>query len=183
MRPLNAALLALWLAAGAASASTPAIDCQAALQQARAAELQRSYKEFDQTPGRGWRALDDSGCTAAAAALLSEYLKGHGFQARIMNWHLVQLYAMLDDRASALAHVERALDPGQSTQQADFNWNDYVLATAAFLRRDSAAFARHRTELVNATQRSSHNRPNLMLVEKMAKCFQSTYAEAMKCPE
>ena len=63
----------------------------------------------------------------------------------------------------------------------DFDWNDYVLATIAFLQKDRAAFDLHRSSLKGNASKSPLNAANVAAIERLALCFEKAYAAAYAC--
>jgi hypothetical protein len=62
---------------------------------------------------------------------------------------------------------------------AAFKWNDYVLATIAFLERDRAAFDRYRNALAAAATMHDGNAMNLRLIDALGRHFDLDYRQAV----
>jgi hypothetical protein len=104
---------------------------------------------FDQTP-QGWRSLVRSGqMEHAIHALLSyiqKYVKNGKYVSApqgtkrldpsVLSWHLGQLFAMQHNYNEAIRWMKRSFNP------EDSQWNDYVMATMAFLKGDQAELSR-----------------------------------------
>jgi hypothetical protein len=135
-----------------------------------------SYTEFDQTPGSGWRALAEKKLFPKAARLIETYLSERAdldrFQRANLHWHAAQVWAFAADTNAALRHLTSArLNPEPVTSPV--RWNDYVLATEAFLKRD-------RVRLLAARQTIAKNPEdgNLRVVDSLIKHFDDSYAAA-----
>jgi hypothetical protein len=142
--------------------------------------LSLSYRQFDQTPHSGWRALAEDGKHfREAAALIDAYLATHSeldrFQRSNLHWHAAQVLAIAGDTAAALKHIPSArLDP--EPPASPICWNDYVAATEAFLQRD-------RAKLVAARERIARKKPddaNLPIVASLIAHFDEPYSKAYK---
>lgn len=106
--------------------------------------LQLSPFEFDQTY-EGWRSLQDPNMQVL---VLKEYIDKHidepGRMIEIIHFHLGQALAMrnLDenDKMYAIHHMKL------SYTDEDDEWNDYVNATIAFLKKDREEFNKYLTK-------------------------------------
>lgn len=141
-----------------------------------------SYQQFDQTRAAGWRVLSDRGQYRKAAHLIEAYLIRHpelpADQRGILHFHAAQAFAFAQDTPAAVRHLEHATfdsePPGSPVR-----WNDYVLATQAFLRRD-------RAQLVAARERIARSSPvhgeipNLKIVDSLITHFGEAYAIAYR---
>jgi hypothetical protein len=91
------------------------------------------------------------------------------------------MHALAGNIEAALAAAQASVNAEQASQHPDFDWNDYVYATIAFLRSDKAAFERHRVALEGATSKEPLNQANMLAVERLASCFGRPYKEAYSC--
>jgi hypothetical protein len=68
-------------------------------------------------------------------------------------------------------------------------WNDYVLATVAYLERDIEAFEVHRLRLEKAVEQDPSsmvtriNRANLIVLGRLKSCFAGSYKKALSCED
>jgi len=145
--------------------------------------LQIPYSDFDQKPSSGWRALAEDKRYLDAARTIERYLSGNPAldvrQRANLHFHAAQCLAFDGQTASveqALAHLTKArVDP----EPADLplRWNDYVLATSAFLKKDLAALKAAR-ERIAAGPAWNGEVPNLDVVDRLIARFGKSYAEA-----
>ena len=136
------------------------------------------YRDFDQTPHHGWRALSDQKQFHEAAAAIDAFLAAHpGLdQSRrtILQFHAAQALAIGGDTRSALEHLPLAKTENESPW---IRWNDYVDATAAFLKGDLPSLQAARARI--AAGPTFHGEaPNLDVVDRLIAHFGKTYAEA-----
>ena len=148
--------------------------------EARAACLDDDYHAFDQTPGRGWRAIAERGWYHEAGELLDRYRAEHpgldAGQLRILHFHAGQMYA----HAYAYERARpRFLDSLMEEEPPDapLLWNDYVLATLAFLDGDRELLLLQR-ETLAAGPRIDGLAPNLAVVERLLAHLGEPYAVA-----
>jgi hypothetical protein len=129
------------------------------LPSARDTVLAMSYEAFDQTKAQGWRHLAERRCYAAAAALLDAYRERHAPRlpdgaTRMLAWHAGQMFAFADDYGAARPRMRASLNPTEPTSAA-FPWNDYVLATLAFLDGDADALSRHHDRIARSLSKGN----------------------------
>jgi hypothetical protein len=164
--------LLLTLALGSAGA-----DCTALYQTHLRTDPALPLEAFDQTEGQGFRALAAAGCSREAGDLIEAWIANHSPAPSQVHWHLAQQRAEHDDRPAAIAAAKRSLKPDEAADTA-FRWNDYVLATIAFLERDRAAFDRYRAVLAAATAHAG-NAMNLRLIDALGRHFDLDYRQAV----
>lgn len=178
-------------------AASSAIAAPSACQVDRTTLLALDEQAFDQDLSGGWRALSERpGCEEAAADLIRDYRIANKNDAGLLLWHEGQMRAIAGQPGQAIAVMERARSP--RPEQAD--WNLYVDATIAFLRRDRAALEAARTRLaavpppvgknvppvvdgfmeVEMDGRMTKMRwpPNIDVVDGLVNCFDKPYTEA-----
>jgi hypothetical protein len=102
-------------------------------------------QSFDQDFSGGWRPVGNtSGCERAAADLLIAYMdhSPHFNPERpgVIGWHAGQMLAMAGEAELAIAYFDAA-------RSVSPEWNLYVDATLAFMRRDREAAEAARAEL------------------------------------
>lgn len=162
---------------GLAAAQTTAPQCQADTGSMLALDIET----FDQSKN-GWRKLADTpGCEKTAADLIAAYRnKVEGFLP-LLSWHQGQLLALIGDYRAAIPLLESARDRG--ARSAGNGWDDYVDATVAFLKNDSAGVAEAEKKL--AARRRPADWPagrewpmNFRIVQSLGRCIGKPYREA-----
>lgn len=155
------------------------IDCAKKYDDLAPVAIKLPYWEFDQTE-QGWRGLGN--CYAQQAQLLKRYAKRQEYEQRNVRWHLAQALALQGEDGAAAEQAVLAVNPDEATQSPGFSWNTYVLATAAFLRKDRRAFDVQHEAHRRATEASPRNALNLKVLDGLAACFDKPYREAYgKC--
>ena len=178
---MQSILFALLLAAIAFPVHASDADCAAALKKIGDTALRAPVGQFDQDPTVGWRALSDRGCFAEAAQLIEYYALDYDSKYRALKWHLAQMHALAGNVDKALEAAQLSLSPIQEQMHPDFDWNDYVLATMAFLRGDRPAFDKYRAALKATSPRNPMNAANEAVVDNLDRCFGKPYADAYAC--
>ena len=163
------------------SSSAASPDCATQLSKASQSELSLPSHEFDQDEKRGWRALAATGCTAEAAILVERYLIGYESNLRSLKWHQAQLLAMTDKYEQATAAARQAINPSEEAQHPNFKWNAYVLATIAFLNKDSQELARQVQVIESGVKAEPMNKVNLEVVVGLMRCIDRPYKVAYDC--
>lgn len=143
-----------------------------------ATDLTLGYEQFDQTEGQGFRALAAKGCDKEAADLIEAYLATTGATQRSLRWHVAQLRATHGDSAAAVRHARTVLSEREDFAKSALRWNDYVLATIAFLERDRAALQRHRDRVAEGREAHFGNALNLRLLDALLRHFERDYRYA-----
>jgi hypothetical protein len=166
----------------------------------RARMLALDENQFDQDMSGGWRTLSSTpGCELAAADLLRDYREAHGDDWGLLYWHEAQLRAFVGQYKEAIALMKHSYMPADKA-----DWNAYVDATIAFLRKDSDALQQAKVKLAafpappkdanmppivngymevklpDGTTRKMRWPPNIDVVEGLQKCFDVPYVEAYK---
>lgn len=177
---MRTCLALLFLAMTAAKAHAETADCESLYQQHLESDLSLSYQEFDQTMGSGFRALDEKGCTRHAADLIEAYIEATGAGKSSLRWHIAQLRASHGDYAEAIEYARASLLEEDKAASIPLRWNDYVLATIAFLEKDREALIRHRDRMAEGVDEYQGNAMNLRLIDAMIKHFYASYADAMQ---
>ncbi|WP_313912571.1 hypothetical protein [Tahibacter sp.] len=154
-------------------------DCAASYQAHLRTDMDLSLDAFDQTEGQGFRALARAGCYREAGDLIEAWMKRRDAVPSNVHWHLAQMRAHHDDRPAAIAAARRSLQPAEAPDAA-FKWNDYALATIAFLERDRTAFDRHRNALATAASQHAGNALNLKLIDLLGRHFDLNYLQAQR---
>lgn len=139
--------------------------------------LQLDYTPFDQTPGKGWRALSEQGRFHEAATLIDQYGKAHpdlpDHQMKMLLYHAGQLYAFDNDFQPAIKRLEEALYEQESTI---FHWNARVNATIAFLNHDLGKLRQNRAIIAEGPW-FNQKPPNTTYVDQLIKDFGKPYRD------
>ncbi len=154
-------------------------ECAALYETHLRTDLDLSVDAFDQTEGQGFRVIARVGCYREAGDLIEAWMKRRDAVPSNVQWHLAQMRAHQDDRPAAIAAARRSLQPDEAPDAA-FKWNDYALATIAFLERDRTAFDRHRDALAAAASLHAGNALNLKLIDLLGRHFDLDYLQAQK---
>ncbi len=149
--------------------------CAAMYQAHLKTDLTLGYEAFDQTEGQGFRVLDEVGCSRQAADLIEAYLKTHSSKEPSLVWHVAQLRASAGQTAEAIVAAKTSIDPKEDLAKSPFRWNDYVLATIAFLERDKVALQHHRDRVAEGREADMGNAMNLKLLDALVKHFDASY--------
>jgi hypothetical protein len=168
---ITAALLTL-------AAPAWATDCQQLYEQHLAADLALTYEQFDQTMDAGFRPLAAAGCSRQAADLIEAYIAEHDAPQRSLRWHVAQLRAMDGDSGAAVASARSVLSESEDFTEKPLRWNDYVLATIAFLEQDREALQFHRDQVALGVPEHPGNAMNLRLLDSLLRNFDHSYAYA-----
>jgi tetratricopeptide (TPR) repeat protein len=187
---ISLVLCLLSIASLTATAADGSSACAMTSEQ-REALLDLPFATFDQLEGSGWRPLYEARCYAQAAELVSAYIQRNpnlierhpelANQAYILPAHAGQMYALAGDNERAIAYLLKAY---QTTSQSFINWNAYMSATIAFLRRDKDELLKQR-ELIALQQpmRAGRGVPewmvgkklNLDVVDRFIACFDKSF--------
>jgi len=116
--------------------------------------LDLSYKEFDQTPNKGWRAYFVIGDNISALKLIEAYIKEHektlkAFELRNLYLHLGQLYAFTDNYKDAIKTLPLALDKDDTI---NMEWNNYIKGLIAFLSHDLEKLKSHKDGVIKSLE-------------------------------
>lgn len=174
------AFLFLVLAALAAGAASAEVDCQQLYREHLESDLTLSYEAFDQTMGSGFRELSAQGCEREAADLIEAYIEATGAEQNSLRWHIAQLRASHGDYEQAVRYARSSLIENEDLSARPLRWNDYVLATIAFLEEDREALQRHRDRVAEGVDEHRGNAMNLRLLDALIEHFEASYAEALR---
>ena len=153
-------------------------DCRDLYREHLARDLSLPYQRFDQTEGQGFRVLAEKGCAKEAADLIEAYIKATGAGQSSLRWHVAQLRATAGNSAEAIRYARTVLSEKEDFAEKPLRWNDYVLATIAFLQHDREALVRHRDEVARGKAEYFGNELNLKLLDSLIKYFDRDYAYA-----
>lgn len=159
-----------------------AVDCQAELKKHLQNDLGLSYKEFDQTLGKGMRPLTHVGCAKEAADLILVYMQVNNDFTSSLTWHVAQQRAMQGENVIAAQYARMSLKKTEDFTVQPLRWNDYVLATIAFLEGDLSTLKIHRDKVAEGRDLFWGNQMNLKLLDKLVKNFGKGYKEAAAEP-
>ena len=157
-----------------------AVDCDAELKKHLQSDLNLSYEAFDQTMDSGMRILSAKGCHSETADLIEAYIDHNGATQSSLRWHIAQHRATAGEYEAAIKSARSVLKEDEDLEQNPFRWNDYVLATIAFLEGDKESLLRHRDELAEGAELHHGNAINLKLLERLVNNFGKSYAEATR---
>jgi hypothetical protein len=178
---MHSAFCSLLLVTLGHAAHASGVDCPAELNKIGKAALSAPFEKFDQDGNVGGRVLGDRGCYVEAAQLIEYYALDYDSKYRALKWHLAQMHASAGNAPKALEAAQLSLSPVQAEMHPDFDWNDYVLATMAFLRRDRASFDKYRAALKEVSPRNPLNAANEAIVDGLGHCFEKPYRVAYEC--
>jgi hypothetical protein len=136
-------------------------------------QMALSYEAFD---AGGWRELLAQGCTDAAVASLERYQAANqsrlsAEQTRELRFHVGQTLAMSGRDAESVAHFERSAG-------GDEEWDAYVQATIAFLKREAEALVAQRARYAQAAGASAMR---LAVIDGFVACPGQSYVAAVRC--
>jgi hypothetical protein len=155
-----------------------AIDCAEEYKRHLQNDLALSYDEFDQTLGKGMRPLANAGCAKEAADLIVAYIEKNNDKHNSLVWHVAQQRALQDDKEEAVKYAKMALLKTEDYNKNPLRWNDFVLATIAFLEKDRRSFDEHKAHLERAKDTYFGNALNFKLLEKLSQNFEKNYKDA-----
>lgn len=154
------------------------VDCQAKYQLHLKTDMTLTYQQFDQTENQGMRALAYAGCAKEAADLIVAYIKHNQAKEISLFWHVAQQRASEGNNAEAIVYAKQSLVAVEDWQKKPLRWNDYVLATIAFLEKDQTKFEQHRQVVLQAKDLHPGNAMNLQLLDKLKQHFKKSYQQA-----
>jgi hypothetical protein len=108
---------------------------------------------FDQT-SQGWRSLPLDQQARILKLYIDQHVKNGKFKNQAHNekidpsvliWHLGQVLAFLNKNAIAIKYM-------LMSRNSDSDWNNYVDATVAFIKKDKKAFDKIKIELNNNSE-------------------------------
>jgi outer membrane PBP1 activator LpoA protein len=173
MRELLLATLLISTSSAAATGS-----CEALYAQHLETDLALSYEAFDQSEGKGFRILAANGCEKQAADLIVRYIESTRATQSSLRWHVAQLRATAGETAEAIRYARSVLGEKEDWVKNPLRWNDYVLATIAFLEHDRESLQAHRDRIAQGKTEHFGNELNLRLVDSLVKHFDKDYRYA-----
>jgi hypothetical protein len=160
------------------SSATASDSCEAKYAQHLETDLVLSYEQFDQTEGMGFRVLAAKGCEKEAADLIVHYIESRKATQSSLRWHIAQLRATAGDYPEAIKYAHSVLGEKEDLVRNPLRWNDYVLATIAFLEHDKQSLQIHRERIAQGKTEHFGNELNLRLVDSLVKHFDRDYRYA-----
>lgn len=137
-----------------------------------------SFEEFDQNMQGGWRIYANNQDFKSATDLIKLYLEQHNElesgQRQVMSFHCGQMLALMDKNQEAIPYMEASKKTDDVMQ-----WNEYVDATIAFLRKDREAFNAKKNELIQKSMMPIDQNKNLNVLNRLEANFDKTYQEAL----
>lgn len=155
-----------------------AVDCSVEYERHLKTDLSLSYEEFDQTLGKGMRPLANAGCAKETADLIIAYIEKNNDKRNSLVWHVAQQRALQDDTVEAIKYARLAILKSEDFSKSPLRWNDFVLATIAFLEKDRGAFDLHKAQVDSAKETYFGNALNAKLLEKLSLNFGHNYKDA-----
>lgn len=135
------------------------------------------FHHFDQTAKDGWRYWCDEGKYHEAAQLIESYLKLHPelseFQNRLLHFHTGQMYACGNEYELAQQHLKDSF--ASETLDSGVEWNDYVRAIIAFLKKDKRSLIQYRKRIAKGP-RVAGKVLNLDVVDSLIANFNKPYS-------
>jgi hypothetical protein len=162
----------------ASSNAAASENCAAMYQQHLETDMSLAYDDFDQSEGKGFRALASVGCEKQAADLIVEYIRVNQASQSSLRWHVAQLRASSGESTEAIRFARSVLNENEDLAANPLRWNDYVLATIAFLEKDKPALLTHRDNVAKGKADYFGNELNLRLLDSLVKYFDKDYAYA-----
>lgn len=155
------------------------IDCDVLFQEHIESDMGLSYEEFDQTMNMGFRVLGAAGCHEQAADLILAYIAHNDAEQNSLRWHVAQLRASHGDYEQAIEYANSVLLEEEDFAVRALRWNDYVLATIAFLGKDKEALVHHRNQVEKGVGEGAGNELNLRLLDSLIRHFDQSYEYAL----
>src|SRR3990167_118953 len=142
--------------------------------------LSMSYENFDQAEN-GWRQYAKLKCYHEMGILIDKYLnQNHNkltdWQIIVVTWHAGQMYAFNHEYEIAKIRFEHSMNVNEIAN-LPILWNNYVLATIAFLSNDMPKLKLYRDKITNGTIHKSEKQ-YLDVVDNLIKSFRQPYSEA-----
>ena len=160
------------------SLSVKAQNCQQLFQQHLKTDMTLPYKEFDQTMGKGFRAMVNNQCDKEVADLIEKYIEVNHAKQSSLRWHIAQSRAHAGDYKAAIKWSKTVLKDKEDFNQQPLRWNDYVLATIAFLQHDKKSLIEHRDNVAKSKDKYFGNALNLKYLDSLIKYFDKSYKYA-----
>lgn len=155
-------------------------NCQTLLEKHLESDMGLSYEEFDQTMDSGFRVLSAQGCHGESAELIERYMEVNSAEQSSLRWHIAQARAMAGENSEAVRYARTTLLEKEDFSERPLRWNDYVLATIAFLEGDRDKLMVHRNKIAEGVGEHPGNELNLRLVDALIDHSGIDYSTALK---
>lgn len=155
-------------------------DCQSLLERHMESDMDLSYQEFDQTMGGGFRLLSAQGCHSESADLIERYIEVNSAEQSSLRWHIAQSRAMAGENSEAIRHARTTLLEVEDFSERALRWNDYVLATIAFLEGNRDRLLFHREKIAEGVGEHPGNELNLRLIDALVDHPGTDYSAALE---
>ncbi len=135
------------------------------------------YAQFEQS---GWRNLAGRKCFFAAGRSIVAWLSAHqdgvtDAQSRTLRYHAARVFAMAGRADIAVIHLQSAKNPDQQ-DDAEQDWNSYIDAFSAWLRRDVAGLRASIQRLEQQKENAEGFKPNLIAAKRFLLCYTRPYS-------
>ena len=155
-------------------------NCQKLLEKHLESDMDLSYKEFDQTMDSGFRALSAQGCDSESADLIERYIEVNSAEQSSLRWHIAQARAMSGENSEAIRYARTTLVEKEDFSERALRWNDYVLATIAFLEGERESLISHRNNIADGVGEHPGNELNLRLIDALVDYSGTDYSAALQ---
>jgi hypothetical protein len=157
-------------------------SCQELYQQHLKTDMDLSYKEFDQTMGKGFRELLKEGlsCEKEAAMLIENYIEVNNATENSLRWHVAQGWANYGDYQKSIKWSKTVLLEDEDFSKRELRWNDFVLANIAFFEQDKEQLIKHRDVIAAAKEKHFGNQLNLKYLNSLITHFDKSFKYAMQ---
>lgn len=169
----------LLIALALCATNAVAADCANLYQSHLKTDLALPYKEFDQTMNSGFRMIAEA-CPKEAADLIEAYIHANKAKESSLVWHVAQFRATQGDYAAAIIGANAVLSEKEDFEKNPLRWNDYILATIAFLKHDKENLQIHRDRVAAAAAKEDFfgNKLNLIFLDSLVRNFDKDYRYA-----
>lgn len=155
-------------------------DCQSLYEAHLESDMTLTYEKFDQTMDSGFRVLAGKGCAKEAADLIEQYIGHNSAEQSSLRWHVAQLRASHGNNEEAIRFAKTTLIENEDFSVRPLRWNDYVLATIAFLEQNEENLAFHRERVADGVDEHQGNAMNLRILDAFVQNFGADYATALR---
>ncbi|MCA0131704.1 hypothetical protein [Winogradskyella alexanderae] len=142
--------------------------------------MELSFYEFDQNMDGGWRYYSNKEDFESATTLIKLYLEKHqdieSAKRGIISFHCGQMLALLDKNEEAIPYMEAS----KMKENDVMNWDVYVDATIAFLKKERETFDKKKAELKEKSRLPQDQNRNLIFLNKLEAHFDKTYMQAVR---
>ncbi|WP_440055143.1 hypothetical protein ACSLBF_03030 [Pseudoalteromonas sp. T1lg65] len=173
---MKRSIIALSLTTSLLTSIASYASCEEIYQQ-QSQKLDVSVNEFDQPPGAGWRALLDAKCYNEAVKLIDDYQQKHNTDNSALEWHYFQLLAFAGRKEEAISVGKKIISELPATSSPEFLWNEYVIASVAFLEGDNQTLMENRNKLAKHKEHFG-NKMNLAAIDRLVNNIKQPYVIA-----